>query len=454
MLSAFIKWMKPLPDAKATIQDKKAISATYKLWRCKVFLGTYIGYVAYYFTRKNLSSAAPDVIKGLNINKEQYGAFGSVMYITYGIGKFLSGMLSDKCNTRNFMALGLIGSSIINMLFPFIYSVPWLTFLWGLNGGFQSMGFPPVAKTLVNWFSPNERATKWTLWSSSHTVGTYLAGILVICCISISSWKAAFFIPGVIGLIVGFILFFMLMDRPSCVGLPSIDVYKNDTIKKSDMQEDQKKSNINQKGLLKKYVFCNPYLWALGIAYTFIYFIRFATLDWATIFMTERGIPEKVAMFYLTFMPLIGTLGGITSGWISDKFFKGCCTPTSIIYLLCLIFSLWGMYTFTSATSPGWCIVTFLSLVGFFVDGPQNLVGGVQVSRVTVAESVGAAVGFAGMFGYIGAAFSGKGTAWIDKYWGWSGVFLTCGVFCVLAIFFISLTWKKEASLIKKNVNK
>jgi sugar phosphate permease len=338
------------------------------------------------------------------------------------------------------MAFGLIGSAIINLFFGFLPSLPLLTFFWGLNGALQSMGFPPVAKGLVYWFSPSERATKWTLWSSSHTIGTSLIGILAGFCVAIGHWRAVFYLPGIIGLVTGISLLFILTDKPSSVGLPPIDVYCNDELPV------KKHNNLSHWQVLTKYVFGNPFLWALAIAYTFIYFIRFATLDWGTLFMTERGIAKDKAAYLLVFMPFIGTLGGIFSGWIADKFFKGRCTPVNLIYLFCLIFSLLGMYRFTSIQTPWWIVGLFLALVGFFVDGPQNLVGGVQTSRVTVQESVSAACGFTGMFGYLGAFLSGIGAAYIIEKWNWRGIFTACIISCIGAMFFVALTWKKEAA--------
>jgi sugar phosphate permease len=440
MLSKLINCMRPLPDAKKILKDKSQIAKQYKTWRIKMFLGMYAGYVMYYFTRKNLSYAAPSFISELGITKMDFGILGSTMYVTYGVGKFVSGLLADRCNIRTFMAFGLIGSGAINLFFGFLPSLPLLAFFWGINGGLQSMGFPPVAKGLVYWFSPSERATKWTLWSSSHTVGTTLIGLLAGFCISVGYWRAAFYVPGVFGILTGVCLLFILTDKPSSVGLPAIEDYKN------DVMPVKKESGLSHWQILKKYVFTNPFLWALAIAYIFVYFIRFATLDWGAVFMAERGIGNAKAAYLLTFMPLIGTLGGISSGWIADRFFKGRCTPINIIFLFCLIFSLWGMYHFTRADVSWWVVVLFLGLVGFFVDGPQNLVGGVQTSRITVQEAVSAACGFTGMFGYLGAFLSGIGAAWLYERWSWQGIFMTCGVSCVIAMLFVAITWKREAA--------
>jgi sugar phosphate permease len=443
MLSKFINWIKPLPDAKNPLTDEKQIAKQYRHWRIRMFSGMYIGYAMYYFTRKNLNYAAPSMMKKFDITMLQLGMLSTLSYITYGIGKFLSGLFADKCNIRTFMALGLISSSLVNLFIGFIPSMPLLTLFWGINGGLQSMGFPPVAKGLVYWFSPRERATKWTLWSSSHTVGTAIGGIVTSFCIAIGGWQAVFYIPGIIGIITGIGLLFTLTDKPSCVGLPPIDIYKKDVIPM------KKQGSLSHWQILTKYVFNNPFLWSLAISYIFIYYIRFATLDWATVFMATRGISNARAALLLSSMPFIGTLGGISSGWIADRFFKGRCTPISIIYLFCLIFSLAGMYHFINVTTPTWIMIVFLSLVGFFVDGPQNLVGGVQTSRLTLQESVSAACGFTGMFGYFGSAFSGGGVALLVKKYGWYGFFVSCIISCIIAIFFIALTWKKEAMDIK-----
>ncbi|GMO52246.1 MAG: MFS transporter [Candidatus Endomicrobiellum trichonymphae] len=457
MLSKFINWMKwmklalstlavalagmkPLPDAKNPLTDEKQIAKQYKRWRIRMFSGMYVGYVMYYFTRKNLTYAAPSVMKKFDITMGELGTISSVSYITYAIGKFLSGIVADKCNIRTFMALGLIGSSLVNLFFGFLPSLPLLTLFWGINGGLQSMGFPPVAKGLVYWFSPKERATKWTLWSSSHTVGTAIGGIVTGLCIAIGDWHAVFYIPGIIGIITGIGLLFILTDKPACIGLPPIEVYKKDII------PIKKQSNLFHWQILTKYVFGNPFLWSLAMSYIFIYYIRFATLDWTTKFMADRGIGNARAAFLLSSMPLVGTLGGISSGWIADRFFKGRCTPVNLIYLFCLIFSLVGMYYFINASTPIWIMITFLSLVGFFIDGPQNLVGGVQTSRLTVQESVSAACGFTGMFGYVGAALSGFGVALLVGKYGWHGFFVSCIISCIIAMFFIALTWKKEAT--------
>ena len=440
MLKGLTGAFKVVPPSKTKITDPNDIKKTYRRWRWRMFYSLYLGYVVYYFTRKNISAVLPVFSEELGMSLVDLGILGSVFYVTYGIGKFLSGLLADRSNVRVFMAFGLLLSSIINIFFGFIQTLWLLTFFWGLNGAFQSMGFPPVARGLVHWFSSEERATKWTIWSSSHTAGTFFVGLLVAFLLKYVGWRSAFYVPGIIGVVTSLFLLNRLRDRPVSLGLPPIEEYHGHV-----------PPVVAEKGLghfqiLKKYVFGNPYIWALCFAYIFVYLVRFGTLDWATKFMYDvRGIAKvKVAIMW-SIMPLFGMPGGIVAGYISDKFFKGRCTPINIIYLLILALSIFGFYKYAGMDNF-YLTCFFLACIGFFVDGPQNLVGGVQISRITASESVSAACGLSGLFGYIGAIISGVGLAFVTEKFGWGAMYGVCIASCFIAAFLVALTWRKESA--------
>jgi len=306
------------------------------------------------------------------------------------------------------------------------------------------MGFPPIAKGLVHWFSPNERATKWTILSSSHTAGTFGVGLLVAGILNlynkgIVGWEAVFYIPGIIGCITALLLFITLRDRPVALGLPEVEDFRNDKaiIKMSE-------STLSHWEILKKYIFTNKYIWILSFANMFIYIIRFGTLDWATIFLYDvKGIDQVSVAIFWTLMPLAGIPGGIVAGYLADRYWNGRCVPINVIYLVLLSFSIVGFYMYSGADN---IIVTgiLLLLIGFLIDGPQNLISGVQTSRLTVKEAVSGACGMTGFFGYVGATFSGVGLAFITQEFGWIGMYGTCAASAIICIFLVLLTWKQE----------
>ena len=150
---------KQIPPSVDKVSDV-LIPEKFKYWRWRMFIGMYLGYTIFYFTRKNISPAIPLISDELDISLMELGILSSVFYVVYGIGKFISGLFADRANIRMFMVIGLFLASLIHLFIGYLNSFFLIVFFWGLNGAFQSMGFPPIAKGIVHWFSPKERATK------------------------------------------------------------------------------------------------------------------------------------------------------------------------------------------------------------------------------------------------------------------------------------------------------
>src|ERR1700691_4590187 len=101
------------------IKDEEQVRQDYKYWRIRILYSMFIGYAFYYFTRKSFTFAMPGLIESLHFDKGQLGLLGSILYITYGISKFASGVLSDRSNPRYFMAFGLMMTGVFNICFGF-----------------------------------------------------------------------------------------------------------------------------------------------------------------------------------------------------------------------------------------------------------------------------------------------------------------------------------------------
>ena len=150
-----LSFLKPAPY-KEEIQDPDEVKKGYKYWRFRIFYGMYFGYIFYYFSRKSFTFAMPALMADLGFDKSQIGILGSVLSITYGLSKFLSGVLSDRSNPRYFMAVGLILTGCLNIFFGLSSSILFFVIFWGFNGFFQGWGWPPCARLLTHWYSQKE----------------------------------------------------------------------------------------------------------------------------------------------------------------------------------------------------------------------------------------------------------------------------------------------------------
>jgi sugar phosphate permease len=84
-----------------------------------------------------------------------------------------------------------------------------------------------------------------------------------------------------------------------------------------------------------------------------------------------------------------------------------------------------------------------LFLVGFFVYGPQVLVG-VASADFASKKAIGTANGFVGTMGYVGSALSGVGVGWLIDETGWSGAFSFFITASLLGSYLFFLTWNRK----------
>ncbi len=48
------------------------------------------------------------------MTRTDIGPLATLFYITYGLSKFFSGIVSDRSNARYFMGVGLIATGVVN----------------------------------------------------------------------------------------------------------------------------------------------------------------------------------------------------------------------------------------------------------------------------------------------------------------------------------------------------
>lgn len=436
-----LNFLKPAPHARE-IEDPEQVKAQYKYWRFRVFYGMYIGYVFYYFTRKSFTFAMPALMQDLGFDKSQLGILGSILSITYGLSKFLSGILGDRSNPRFFMATGLILTGFFNIFFGFTSSILFFALFWGLNGVFQGWGWPPCARLLTHWYSQKERGTWWGVWNTSHSVGGALIPLIAAFCAQKWGWRYAMYVPGAMCIVVGFYLMNRLRDTPQSLGLPPIEKFRNDypATQKADEQEKE----LSVKEILFSYVLNNKFIWMLAISYFFVYVIRTAINDWSVLFLVEtKGYSLIAAGACVCWFEIGGIFGSLAAGWASDKIFKGRRVPICILFSFAVVFVLSALWL----SPPGLVLLDsiLMFLVGFFIFGPQMLIG-MAPAELSHKKAAGTATGFVGWVAYIGAATAGYPLGKMTQEWGWYGFFIVLGFCGLISVLLLLPLWKVKSN--------
>jgi OPA family sugar phosphate sensor protein UhpC-like MFS transporter len=425
-----LELFKPV-TASSEVTDAGEVKSLYQYWRWRIFVGMYVGYVFYYFTRKSYTCIMPLLMRDLHLTKSDLGALGSILALTYGLSKFLSGVLADRSNPRVFMSIGLICTGVLNILFGASSSILWFAIFWGLNGWFQGWGWPPCAKLLTHWYSQKERGTWWGMWNSSHNVGGAIIPIVVGVSAQLLGWRFGMYIPGLMCIAVGVFIFYTLRDTPQSLGLPPIEKFKNDATAPVKVGEE----NLSMKEMLFKYVLNNYYIWVLAIAYFFVYVIRGAVNDWSALFLMEtRGYSLVTANASIVWFEVGGLIGSLVAGWASDKIFSGRRGPINVLFSLGVIGALAGLWFMP----VGYLVFDYalIFIIGFLIFGPQMLIG-IAAAELSHKKAAGSATGFIGWVAYLGQAAAGYPLSKATEWWGWEGCFLVlvlCGIMTVLLL--------------------
>jgi phosphoglycerate transporter family protein len=418
-----------------------AAPGSFSYWRVRILYATIIGYAAFYLVRQNFSMAMPGMMEEFGYSKIDIGWIATIFSVVYGAGKFVNGYLSDRSDARYFMSIGLFLSAVISFLMGFGSGVIFFAVFWGLNGCFQSMGWPPCARLITHWFSPKELGSKWALWASSHQIGAVaifgLAGFLI----EQFGWRAAFIVPALFSMALSFFLFNRLRDTPKEVGLPPVEEYKGDVLHVSHQYEER----ITMKEVITV-VLANKLVWFMAIANMCLYIPRMGIFFWAPTFLKEfKGVSLIIAGMQLVSFEVAGLIGGITAGWISDRFFAGRRGPVGTFFLIGLAIALFIVWKIP----PGYPFLdtTMLVIAGFLLNGPQVL-NGIATADFASKRAVGVATGVTGSFAYIGAAIAGAGIGTIVESYGWEGGFMLFILTSLIGAFFFALTWNNRAKIL------
>ncbi|MBF1239747.1 MAG: MFS transporter, partial [Haemophilus sp.] len=252
-------------------------------------------------------------------------------------------------------------------------------------------------------------------------------------------------VPGIIACVIGFALCFLLRDRPTSMGLPTVGEWRNDIAEKEHESEGLGLSNWE---ILKIYVFKNSIIWALAFSWCFIYIIRTGINDWGNLYLTEtHGYDLLKANSAVSFFEIGGFLGALFAGWGSDKFFNGNRTQMNIIYVLGIISTSLALWFIPSDNYFVMCGLFFL--MGFFIFGPQFLIA-MAAAENSHKHASGSSTGFVSLFAYIGAAAAGAPLAWIIQSLHWNGFFgslFIVSLACALLLVFVYFLQRKKNKL-------
>jgi OPA family sugar phosphate sensor protein UhpC-like MFS transporter len=382
-----IKYFKKSAPVSITKSEEEQ-KLYYKKLKWQVFISATLGYGFYYVCRLSLNVVKKPIVDAGILTESELGIIGSTLFFAYAIGKLTNGFFADHSNIKRFMAIGLLISALANLVMGFTSTFLFFAICWGVNGWVQSMGAPSSVVSLSRWYKDSERGSFYGFWSTSHNIGEALTYILTAVIVSYFGWQWGFRAAATVGLLGALMVAIFFHDTPESKGLPPVN--KDFTKKKTSTLEEQRE------------VLKNPYVWLLALSSAFMYISRYAVNSWGPYyFEAARGYTLTQANSLVAISAVCGILGTASSGFISDKFFKGRRNIPALLFGLMNVFAL--SLFLLGPKNMWWLDATSMVLFGLGIGALICYLGGLMAVDIVSKKASGAALGIVGIMSYAAA---------------------------------------------------
>ncbi|KAL5964888.1 Glucose-6-phosphate exchanger SLC37A2, partial [Taenia solium] len=256
------------------------------------------------------------------------------------------GHLAERTDLRIFLTVGMVASGFTTILFGLGYYFDIHMFAYYfiaqvLAGFTQATGWPAVVTILSNWFGKARRGLIMGVWNAHTNVGNVLGSIIAGAFVNYQ-WGASFLVPGFLLTAGAYIVYIVLVDRPSpefdSASVPanvieqrrkSLAGYYGDVkvaiiaLQSFDQNFSQTLSDLNYKE--KPISFCAalwlPNVMAYAVALFFSKLVAYTFLYWLPNFLANvstEGVSAEKAAWLSTIFDIGGICGGILAGLLSD----------------------------------------------------------------------------------------------------------------------------------------
>ena len=381
-----------MQSASAAVASQD-VNRAFQRHRLRIMLAITLGYGFIYTCRLGLSIVKKPLIDGGIFTVEELGMIGAALFYGYAAGKLFNGFLADYVKPRIFFSASIFLSALINLAMG-SSTLLWVSVaLWALNGWFQGMAAPSAVITITNWFGLHERGRRYGIWSASHAIGEGITFYFMAAVVAAYGWRFGYITPGIMCIAVAAWAFSFMRNAPPTIGLPTVNEW---------LGADPDPPKEGSTWQTQKVIFGITAMWVIAVASALMYVTRYAINSWGILYLQEiRGYSLVDAGFFLAVNTVAGIVGSIAYGYISDKCFDARRPPANLIFAIVEIVALVAIFF-----GPQNDVVLFFAfaIYGAALSGLIASVGGLFGVDIAPRGATGAAMGFVGVFSYLGAA--------------------------------------------------
>lgn len=388
-------------------------------------------YGSFYFCRQNIAAAVDGMGRELSLDPAQIGFILGSLKIAYGVGQLVNGQLAENFRARHLLAIGMLGSAALNLVFGLATGFYFLLFVWASNGYCQALGWTPCLRVATNWFASHRRGRLIGVLGTSYQATAALTYVISGFSVDWLGWRGAFYVPSVLLIISAIHTLFFLREAP---GLTQNGELAQTTapVRRGNWQETLFAT------------LTNPALWFLAVSLAFLDACRYGFTDWGLSHLKDVQDTQvgKAALQYAV-LPAGGIAGALVAGWATDRLFDGRRAPViaALLFLLGLFALAYDWMTAQSVVGT----IFLLVLIGFCIFGPQVLLVGTAPADMARRGTAAAAAGFVNFMGYMGAFAGDYVTGYLKKEHDWQTAIHFWAICAFVASLAAACLWRARA---------
>ncbi len=202
---------KPTPETKLPAPGFSAPPTRTRHWLIAFAI---ILAVIQYVDRVCISQAMPEIARDLKLTDTQKGAIFSAFGLAYALFEIPTGWLGDKIGARKVLARVVLWWSFFTVATGWMWSYGsmWVTrFLFGAG---EAGCFPNLTKAFSAWLPKAEHTrAQAIMWIGARWGGAFTP-LLVVAVMTFVSWRTAFLIFGLLGVVWVVAFYFWFRDNP------------------------------------------------------------------------------------------------------------------------------------------------------------------------------------------------------------------------------------------------
>jgi MFS family permease len=366
-------------------------------------------------------------MRDFHLSKIAMGWSVSAFNWTYALFQVPGGWLADRFGSRIVLTAAIVWWSVFTGATGAAGGAASLAITRAFFGMGEAAAWPAASRSLLRWLPPEQRAFGQGFQHSGARLGAAFAPGMVILLTVLSSWRAAFYVFGAVGIVVAVAWYFYYRDFPQ----------DHSGVNREELRllESSLRAYPKTRGAVPwRRILHSRDLLCLSLSYFCYGWVLWMYLQWLPTYLSEgRHLGQMKMGLGITVPLLAASIMNMGGGWLSDKLARR-----------------WGDLRRgrVAVSVAGFSIAGIAILPGVLVN---NAAAGVACLTVAMAgleltvpvswalclelagDFSGSVTGVMNTLGNVGGAISAVAIGYLATMFGWTAPFIISSLLCGIA---------------------